>query len=342
MVSAVKMRLGRAGMAAAVAATLALVAVAATPQLYGSRVAEAFEGLGRADPAWLWLGTLGFLASLAGAAGSWHCAVRLCGGEIGFVDANARYGTGSLVNTFLPARLGDAVRLALYSRALDTRHRLWTTGGAFAVIGAARAVALAALVVAGALAGALPLWPVAVLAAMVAAAGAVAWRSRTLRSHSRVAAGLAAFRAIGSDPRAAVRIVGWIAFATVGRFGATAAIAASLGVHRPLAAAVIILPALDVATLLPLTPGNVGVTSGAVAFALQAHGIGHTQALSTGIAFHATETAVSLLYGACGVLVVAGGSLTGTRRWLAYAAGTAASLALVGAFGATVVAPLVS
>ena len=66
----------------------------------------------------------------------------------------ARYGVGSLVNTFVPFRAGDAVRIGLFSRALPTEKRLWTTGGAFAALGAARAVVLGALVVVGYASGA--------------------------------------------------------------------------------------------------------------------------------------------------------------------------------------------
>ncbi len=46
-----------------------------------------------------------------------------------------------------------------------------------------------------------------------------------------------------------------------------------------------IVPALDVAGLIPLTPGNFGVTSGAIAMALQAHGMSFTNGLAAGIAF---------------------------------------------------------
>lgn len=330
-------RAGRGALLAAGAITLALVAVAATPQLLGTRVSEAFEKLGGADPAWLWLAALGFLCSLAGSAGSWQAAVRLCGGRIGTLDANARYAAGSLVNTFVPARVGDALRIALYSRSLDGEARVWKTGGAFAAIGIARAVALAALVVAGAAAGALPLWPLALLTGFVAIGATVAWRLREGRARTRFAHVFDAFRELGRHPRAGLRIVGWIVFATLGRVAAAAAVAASLGVHAPLAAAVIIVPALDVATLVPLTPGNVGVTSGAVAIALQAHGIGHTDALSVGIAFHAVETAVSLLYG-IGAPLAAG---TGTHRRLALVAASTACFALAVAFGATVIAPAI-
>jgi uncharacterized membrane protein YbhN (UPF0104 family) len=150
-----------------------------------------------------------------------------------------------------------------------------------------------------------------------------------------------AFRALGRDPLSGARIVGWIGLATLGRVAAAASIGAALGVPRSLAAALIIVPALDVASLLPLTPGNVGLTSGAVAVALQAHGVGLTEAVSAGIAFHAVETAISVLYGLIGALVVAGDSIPATRRWLLAGVTACAVLAAVATLGATVLTRLV-
>lgn len=335
------LRVGRRAITVAAVLTLAVVAIAATPQLLGSRVGQALDGLGQADPGWLWLGGLGFLASLVGSAGAWWSALRLCGSRLSLADTNARYGVGSVVNTFVPARLGDAVRIGLFSRAFDHRDRLWVTGGAFAAVGAARALVLAALVVCGAAAGALPLWPLLVLGLMVGAAVAVAWLCRGQRARTHVAHALDAFRALGRRPRSGCSIVAWIVLAAAGRLGSAAAISAALGLRAPLTAAIIIVPALELAGLLPLTPGNFGVTSGAIAMALQAHGIGITQALSIGIAYHAVETGVSLLFGVGGLLYVAGGSLQGARRWAVIGVATTVSFALLGAFGATVLAPLV-
>jgi hypothetical protein len=92
----------------------------------------------------------------------------------------------------------------------------------------------------------------------------------------------------------------------VARVAAAAAVAAALGVSEPLAAALIIVPALDFAGLLPLTPGNVGIASGAVAVALQAHGVDTTTALGAGIAFHAVETIVGVACGLTGLAFLLG------------------------------------
>jgi len=326
---------------AAAALTLALLAVAFVPQLLGSEVRRALGGLSSARPGWLWLAAVCFLGSLVGTASAWRSAIGLVGGRIDRLEAGARYGIGSLINSFAPARLGDAARLALFSRALDSDERLWRAGGSLVVVGAARALVLAILIVAGSIAGALPLWPVLVLGAVtgVVALGAMVTRKRTARTH--VAHLLDAFRVLGREPRRGARIVGWIALATMARLGAAASIAAALGVHSPLVAAVLVVPALDLSGTMPLTPGNVGLTSGAVAMALEAHGVDLTTALTTGIAFHAVETLVGIVFGLASALFLAPFPSPRVRRRTTLAVGVATCAALVGAFGATVLVGLV-
>src|SRR6266568_3954469 len=129
-VTQINARIGRRGIATAVLLLLVLLAAVATPQLLGARVAAALDTVGTADAKWLWLAGVGFAVSVLSAAGSWRCAIGLCGGRLSVGDACARYGVGSLVNTFVPARAGDAVRIGLFARALPTERPLLATGGA--------------------------------------------------------------------------------------------------------------------------------------------------------------------------------------------------------------------
>jgi uncharacterized membrane protein YbhN (UPF0104 family) len=335
-VTQIRDRVGRRGIAAAVLLLAALVAAVATPQLLGARVAKALDTVGTADAKWLWLAGAGFGISVLAAAGSWRCAIGLCGGRLSVTDACARYGAGSLVNTFVPARAGDAVRIGLFSRALPTEKRLWTTGGAFAALGVVRAAVLGALVVGGAVAGVVPFWPLLVVVALVAAGVGAALVARRSPAHL-----LDAFRALGRDRTAALRLIAWIAVSTLGRLASATAIAAALGIGHPLAAAVVIVPALDVASIIPITPGNVGVTSGAIAMALHAHGTSFTNGLAAGIAFHAIETAVGIMFGLASLVWLAPYPSPAIRR-VALLAGTASwALGIAGAFSATVLAPLV-
>ena len=335
-VTQIRDRIGRRGIAAGVLLLAALVAAVAMPQLLGVRVANALDTVGTADAKWLWLAGVGFGVSVLSAAGSWRCAIGLCGGRLSVTDACARYGAGSLVNTFVPARAGDAVRIGLFSRALPTEKRLWTTGGAFAALGVARAVVLGVLVVAGALAGIVPLWPLLVVAALVAIGIGAAILARRSPAHL-----LDAFRALGRDRTAAARLVGWIAISTIGRLASATAVASALGIAHPLAAAVVIVPALDIASIIPITPGNVGITSGAIAMALHAQGTSFTNGLAAGIAFHAIETAVGLMFGLASLVWLAPYPSPAIRRVALLAGAASWALGIAGAFSATVLAPLV-
>ena len=279
---------------------------------------------------------------MLGAAGSWLSAIRLCGGRLSIGDACARYGAGSLVNTFVPFRAGDAVRIGLFSRALPkSRERIWTTGGAFAALGLARLVVLAGFVVAGAAAGALPLWSPLAALALVVAGVAVTLRSKNSGAGGRLSHLLDAFRALRREPLAALRLVGWIALSTAGRLTAATAVGAAMEIHRPFMAALVIVPALDVAGTLPLLPGNIGVTSGAVAVAFQTHGISFAHGLAAGIAFHAVETTVGILFGLASAVWLAPYPSPNLRRIALVAVAASGCLAIVGTFSATVLVPLV-
>src|SRR5919199_1521584 len=156
----IRNRIGTRMLAVAGVACVVVLAVAATPQLLGSDVRRAFVGLEHAQPIWLWAAAAGFVGALLCNAWVWRSAILLVGGRIDRVRAVACYGVGSLVNTATPARLGDAVRIALFSRAFPRgSDRYWTTGGVFGAIGAARALVLGVLVLVASLLGALPRWP---------------------------------------------------------------------------------------------------------------------------------------------------------------------------------------
>jgi uncharacterized membrane protein YbhN (UPF0104 family) len=334
-------RAGRRSVAAAVGSLLALGVMLSMPQLLGPRVEDAFAAARSADARWLWVAGVGFAVSVLSAAGSWRSALGLCGGRVGLADAAARFGIGSLVNTFVPARAGDAARIALFSRSLDEDGRLWRTGGAFVALEAARALVFTAVAVAGATTGALPLWPVAALLGLAATAAAVAFRARSRTAGGRAAHVLDAFRTLGREPARGARLVGWVALSVGGRIAAAAAIGAALGIARPLTAALVIVPALDVAGTFPLTPGNLGITSGAVAMAFRIQGIPFAHGLAAGIAFQAVETAVGVAYGLGSLVWLAPYPTVGVRKIALLAAGASASLAVAGALGATVIVPLV-
>ena len=104
----------------------------------------------------------------------------------------------------------------------------------------------------------LPRWPIAVLLLGAAVAAAIAWRARDSRPGTKFGHSLDVFRVLGRCPRAAARIAGWVGLSMGLRVLAATGIAAAFGIDRPLAAAVLIIPALDLAGILHPTAAVCG------------------------------------------------------------------------------------
>src|SRR6266567_5431356 len=119
-------RLPRSKLLVATAGLAALAGVVAAPQLLHGRVASALSSLAGADPRLLWLAGLGFAAGFVCTVGAWHTAFAAAGGRISPRQVGARLGIGSLVNSVAPAKVGDAVKIALCSKAIDGQGRIWT------------------------------------------------------------------------------------------------------------------------------------------------------------------------------------------------------------------------
>ena len=301
-------------LAVSAAALALLLGVALAPQLLGAHVASAFESLRGAERHWLLVATIGFVAAFACTVGAWRAALNAAGGHICPKRAAASLGVGSMVNSFAPAKLGDAVKIALFSKGIDAPGSLWTAGGVYAALAAARSLMLAALLVVASVTGAMPMWPVFVLCGLVAALAIAAALSGRLRRHPRIANLLSGLVALERSPRALATVLGWTAGMVLARLGATMAVAAALDIPHPVLAALLILPALDVASAFPITPGSIGIGSGAVAVALASRGIGMNEALGVGFAIQAVETLVSVTAGAIGTLYLANPGST-VRRW---------------------------
>ena len=330
----------RRGHVLSCALSLGLVALAlASPQLLGDNVRDGLAGLGEASAAWLWLAGSCFAGALFVAGAVWRSGLRSVGASIGPVDSAACFGAGSLVNSLAPAKLGTAVRLALYTRAVKGSGRIWSVAGIGTAIGAAHLFWLGALVVIAVFAGVLPMWPLLVIPCALLAAVAAALFARRFNSSRRIAHLLDGFRELGRSRRATASLLAWTGLAMAVRLAAVSAVMTAFGIDRPLAAALLIVPAVQLAGVLPLTPGNIGVAGAAAAFALRAHGAEADLAVTAGIAFNVVETVSSLAFGAGSALYLASAQ-TAVRRWAPIAAGGTACAALAGAFSWTVLVPL--
>jgi uncharacterized membrane protein YbhN (UPF0104 family) len=296
------MRISRPTFTLVLAGAAAAVALGvATLPLLGQHVTSALGALADANRPWLAASFLAFLGAFGCTVGAWRSALSAAGARLCPKQAAARLGIGSMVNAFTPAKLGDAVKITLCARAIDTPDRMWTAGGTYAALAAARSLTLAGLVVAASATHALPIWPVFLLVGTAAGVALAAVASTRFRSHHRVASFLAGVGALANDRRALRGVALWTIGMQVFRLLGTVSVVLAFGLPHPLLAALVILPALDLAGAVPLTPGSFGVGSGAVAVALASRGIGMTDAFATGLAIQGVETLVSVTCGSLGV-----------------------------------------
>lgn len=307
-----------------------------SPSLLGDRVSEAVGGLNAADPASLWIAALAFTGTSLCGALAWRAALTASGSPLPAVDASARYAVGCGLNAVAPAHVGSAVRVALFGRV--TKGGCWTVGGAAAAVGATRTVWLGVLIAIGSMGGVLPRWPLLVIAAIVGGSAFLAYGAQRFTLPSKLDQLVAAFRSLASSPRDLAIVAGWTLAGAVAKVAAATAIGLAFGIDNPLKAALIVVPAVELAAFLPLTPGNVGLASAAVALALGSHGVDSQTALSAGIAFGGVELLTGMAIGAAGALALAG---PWVRPYVRVAVASGATLLAAIAFGATVVLPAV-
>jgi uncharacterized membrane protein YbhN (UPF0104 family) len=292
---------------------------------------NALSSLSRAEPGWLVCAVACCAVSLLASAAAWRAGLRACGGTSCFTQVSARYAIGSLVNALAPAHLGGAVRLALLSRTLPGEDRLWRAGGVSASISAARGLGLAVVIVAAAAVGGVPLWPAPLLALAIGVLMFVGSRI-SRRATGRLGSFVQVFR---SARQVGPALFGWIGVAYLTRTAAAGAIVFAFNVPRPALVALVLLGAIALAGVLPLTPGNFGTGAGAATIALHGTGVGLGTALAIGVAFQAVETFAGMTLGLVGAAVLATPG-TRTRRW-SFALAGAATVLVAAVLGATTV-----
>lgn len=313
--------------------TLALVALVTMPGAMRGKVGDALDGLSQANPAWLWAAGLSLAVMHACSGMAWSAGLRACGTRTRHVDATARYCIGSGVNAVAPAHLGSAARIALFGRAVEGKGAILQVSSVAAAVAAVRTAWFSILFVVAVVIGPMPAWPLALLGLGAAGAVAGAAATRKIKLKARFDPLLDAFRELARSPRKIVLIAILTFAGLVAKVAAAAAIAAALGIDSPWKAAALIVPAVEVASVLPITPGNAGVASAAIAMALASIGVPSSTALAVGIGFGAIEMLCAIGVGLAGALALTGPRI---RPQFKLAAVSAATVILAASFGLSV------
>jgi uncharacterized membrane protein YbhN (UPF0104 family) len=255
--------------------------------------------LARARPAWIAAAAICYLSILPLWALQWWLLAPTAPERTPRVLLGVIAMTSSVLNT-APMLVGEAAGVQF----LSTETQLDRASGLAVLAMDQLLVGIAKVAVLSAAALLLPLPPgisqgvrvlvagvgVLLLALLVAAwLGPYALRRRSVRTPSRIE-GVVVRMLTGLSPlRSPVRAVGALALALLKKCAELLAILAiqhAFGVPLPMASALLVLAALNLATLLPLVPGNAGVFEAAMVFAYVQLGVPAERALGMAVVQH--------------------------------------------------------
>jgi uncharacterized protein (TIRG00374 family) len=251
------------------------------------------------------------------------------------LDVFSAFFVGIFANGVLPGRVGEVARVGVLVRRMPGRERqgLWPAllGSVLAhrILEVFPSIGLILWVLAAAK---IPTWArtslwavlglaCALLVVGVAAAtrhelDRAAGRSRIRAAVERVREGLGVLR----RPAPAFLAAGFQTLAWLLQLGAVWVALLAFHLHEPLIAAGAVLALMNVALILPLWPGNVGLQQAAIALPLVAYGVAYARGFAYGIALQAIESSVGYVCGV-GFLAREGLSLGGLRALSAHRGG---------------------
>jgi uncharacterized membrane protein YbhN (UPF0104 family) len=265
------------------------------------------DRLAALDGRWLAVALLFHLGNLACRAFAWRAilAAAYPAARIRLLDVGAAYAAGVALNAYVPARGGEALKVALV--------RLRVPGTTVAGIGASSGVVLlfdalvaAALVTTAWSLGLVPALPHPSPAAAAAAGGAlvvlvaVAAAAPRLRAHVRQGAAI-----LATPGRYLRRVVPFQAGAWACRLGVAYATLAAFGLPATVPLAGLVVVASGLSTLVPATPGGAGTQQLLVVVALQ-QVASAASALSFSIGMQVGITVVNTLLGLAALSLVFG------------------------------------
>ena len=224
-------------------------------------------------------------------------------------DVFSAFGVGLLANAVVPGRLGELARVATLRRHLPDAP----PGTSATLVGTVFAhrlfdlVPATILVVWVLLTAEVPHWAVVAfgIAALVGfALFTVAWLGARRHHRTVMSEGVGSIRDLLVMARqglsvlnAPVPLAGAILLQCCGWLMQLLAVYATMqafDIHAPLPAAGLVLVLMNVATIVPLWPGNIGLVQAAVALPLRNYGVPYATGFAFGLALQAIEMAVGV------------------------------------------------
>ena len=260
---------------------------------------------------WSWVvAAIGLnLLSIVARAACWNTTIKQAMPQPrpGFPLVFSAFCVGLLGNAVIPGRVGELARVVVLARRLPDRQR--ATAILIGSVIAHRMFDLfpvIALVIAVLLTAGLPHWAITSLIVVLGISIAVfafAWLGarrgnphvrdelgtvRKLITQARF--GLGVMRApLPAAVAALYQSLGWLC-----QLFAVWAAMRAFGIHQPLAVAGVVLVLMNVATIFPLWPGNVGLLQAAIALPLRQYGVKYSTGFAFAIGLQAIEASVGV------------------------------------------------
>jgi uncharacterized protein (TIRG00374 family) len=223
-----------------------------------------------------------------------------------FRSVFSAFGVGLFANAVLPGRVGELARVAVLARRVP-QEGAWPTlvGSVFAhrMFDLFPSVALVVWVL---LTAEIPHWAITSLAIAVSVGFVLfAFAFANARVHHRTTMdGLGRARQLLTRARLGLAIMRRplpaftaVVFQTLGWFCQLFAVYTAMRafhIHQPVPAAGLVLVLMNVATIFPLWPGNVGLLQAAVALPLVSYGVAYARGFAFGIGLQAIEASVGI------------------------------------------------
>lgn len=297
----------RVGVVAAALAGAALAVYFGGPDW--SQVGDAFRAV---DWQWLALAVVLNLISVVARALAWATVIdqAVPPPHPRFVHVFSAFSIGLLANATLPGRVGELARVAVLTRHMPGLSRAWATLVGTVFAHRAFDFVPAALLVVWVLASAeIPHWAVTSLVILFSIGGALLLvavlsarhhhkghmdglgTARTIVTMARHGLGVMR-RPLSAATAIVLQFAGWLCqlFAVW-----TAMKAFSIDVE--LAAAGLVLVLMNMAAILPLWPGNVGLLQVAIATPLVGYGVPYAQGFAFGLGLQIVEASVGIGFG---------------------------------------------
>jgi uncharacterized protein (TIRG00374 family) len=218
------------------------------------------------------------------------------------------FSVGMLANAALPGRIGELARVGVLTRHTSRRRGVWATlAGTVVAHRIFDLFPIVLLVLYVLVTAKIPAWAYSIIVAVVCVGATLfvlaVLSARSSGGHARLD-GVGAVRramhmareglAVMHRPLAAV---GAICFQTLGwvcQLFAVFTAMRAFDIHEGVPAAALVLLVMNVATVIPLWPGNVGAVQVAIAVPLVSYGVAYADGIAFGFGLQAIEASVGI------------------------------------------------